>query len=166
MPGPVFGPEPLSPTLFLDRSALVFGDRAAVIDGERTFTYAELHDRCLRLAGALRAAGVGPGDRVSTLVPNTHVALEAHFGVAWAGAALNALNTRLADAELAWIVGHAGSRILICDHSLADMGEVIVAAVGPSGRTGPLRPSRATTTSSASPPPNRYGTRSPTSGGC
>ncbi len=129
MPGPVFGPEPLSPTLFLDRSALVFGDRAAVIDGERTFTYAELHDRCLRLAGALRAAGVGPGDRVSTLVPNTHVALEAHFGVAWAGAALNALNTRLADAELAWIVGHAGSRILICDHSLADMGEVIVAAV-------------------------------------
>ena len=128
MPGPVFGPEPLSPTLFLDRSALVFGDRVAVIDGERTFTYSELHGRCLRLAGALRAAGVGPGDRVSTLVPNTHVALEAHFGVAWAGAVLNALNTRLVAAELAWIVGHAGSRVLICDHSLADVGEAIVVA--------------------------------------
>ena len=128
VPGPVFGPEPLSPTLFLDRSALVFGDRVAVIDGERTFTYAELHDRCRRLAGALRAAGVGPGDRVSTLVPNTHVALEAHFGVAWAGAVLNALNTRLSAAELTWIVGHARSGILICDHSLLDIGEAIIAA--------------------------------------
>ena len=128
MPGPVFGPEPLTPTAFLDRSALVFGDRVAVIDGERTFTYAELRERCLRLAGALRAAGVGPGDRVSTLVPNTHVALEAHFGVAWAGAVLNALNTRLAAAELAWIVGHAGSRVLVCDHSLLEVGEAVAAA--------------------------------------
>ena len=128
VPGPVFGPEPLSPTSFLDRSALVFGDRPAVIDGERTFTYAELHDRCGRLAGALRAAGVNPGDRVSTLVPNTHVALEAHFGVAWAGGVLNALNTRLSAGELAWIVGHAGSRILICDHSLLEVGEAIIAA--------------------------------------
>ena len=126
---PVFGPEPLTPTLFLERSALVFGDRVAVIDGDLSFTYRELHDRCLRLAGALHAAGVGPGDRVSTLVPNTHVALESHFGVAWAGAVLNALNTRLAVGELAWIVGHAGSRVLVCDHSLFDVGEAIVAAV-------------------------------------
>ena len=128
VPAPVFGPEPLTPTLFLDRSAHVFGDRTAVIDGDLTLSYAELHDRCRRLAGALRAAAVSPGDRVSTLVPNTHVALEAHFGVAWAGAVLNALNTRLSAGELAWIVGHAGSGVLICDHSLADVGEAIVAA--------------------------------------
>ena len=126
---PVFGPEPLTPTLFLDRSALVFGDRVAVIDGDLSFTYGELRDRCLRLAGALRASGVVAGDRVSTLVPNTHVALESHFGVAWAGAVLNALNTRLAVGELAWIVGHAGSRVLVCDHSLLNVGEAIVASV-------------------------------------
>ncbi len=126
-PGPAFGPEPLAPTLFLDRSALVFGDRTALIDGDRTFTYRELRERCMRLAGALAGAGVRPGDRVSTLVPNTHVALETHFGVAWAGAVLNALNTRLAPAELTWITGHAGSRVLLCDHSLADVGEAIVA---------------------------------------
>ena len=125
--GPAFGPEPLTPTLFLDRSALVFGDRTALIDGERTFTYRELHQRCTRLAGALRQAGVSPGDRVSTLVPNSHVALESHFGVAWAGAVLNALNTRLSPGELTWIVNHAGSRVLICDRSLADVGAAIVA---------------------------------------
>ena len=125
--GPAFGPEPLAPTLFLDRSALVFGDRTAVIDGERSFTYRELQGRCMRLAGALTTAGVRPGDRVSTLVPNTHVALESHFGVSWAGAVLNALNTRLAPGELTWIVNHAGSRVLICDVSLADVGEAIAA---------------------------------------
>ena len=126
--GPAFGPEPLAPTLFLDRSALVFGDRTAMIDGDRSFTYRELQQRCMRLAGALCEAGVSAGDRVSTLVPNTHVALESHFGVAWAGGVLNALNTRLAPGELTWIVNHAGSRVLVCDRSLADVGEAIVAA--------------------------------------
>ena len=130
--GPAFGPEPLAPTLFLDRSALVFGDRTALIDGERRFTYRELRERCMRLAGALAEAGVRPGDRVSTLVPNTHAALESHFGVAWAGAVLNALNTRLSPGELTWIADHAGSRVLVCDHSLAEVGEAIVA--GPTTR--------------------------------
>ena len=128
--GPIFGPEPLTPTLFLDRSAHVFGDRVAVVDGAQSFTYLALRDRAMRLAGALRDAGVVPGDRVSVLAPNTHVALEAHFGVAWAGGVLNALNTRLSAAELTWIVGHAGSRVLICDHSLIDVGEAIAAGAG------------------------------------
>ena len=125
--GSAFGPEPLAPTLFLDRSALVFGDRTALVDGESTFTYRELHQRCMRLAGALRQAGVSAGDRVSTLVPNSHVALESHFGVSWAGAVLNALNTRLSPGELTWIVNHAGSRVLVCDQSLAEVGEAITA---------------------------------------
>jgi fatty-acyl-CoA synthase len=127
VPGPTFGPEPLTPALFLDRSAGVFGDRVAVVDGAESLTYRELRGRCMRLAGALRDAGVGPGDRVSVLAPNTHVALEAHFGVAWAGAVLNALNTRLSAAELTWIVNHAGSRVLICDGSLSDTGMAITA---------------------------------------
>ena len=126
--GPAFGREPLTPTSFLDRSALVHGDRTALIDGEREFTYRELQQRSLRLAGALAEAGVAPGDRVSTLVPNTHVALECHFGVAWAGGVLNTLNTRLAPGELAWILNHAGARVLICDHSLVATGEAIAAA--------------------------------------
>ena len=95
-----FGPVPLTPTSFLDRARAVSGSRTALVDGEVRRTYAELGDRCERLAGALAGLGVAPGDRVSVLSPNTGLALEAHFGVPWAGAVLNALNTRLAAGEL------------------------------------------------------------------
>ena len=105
--------EPLTPTSFLARSALVFGDRTAVVDGDARFTYAELHDRCQRLAGALVSLGASGGERVAVLAPNTHVLLEAHYGVPLAGAVLVALNVRLTAEELGWIVGHAGAPVLI-----------------------------------------------------
>ena len=130
-PAPVFGPEPLTPTAFLDRSAIVHADRLAMIDGDRSFTYSELAERSLRLAGALAGLGVGPGDRVSVLAPNTHVALEAHFGVPYAGAVLNALNTRLSVDELAYIVGHAGAKVLVVDDELAEVGAAVADRCGP-----------------------------------
>src|SRR5664280_413331 len=77
---------PLTPTAFLDRSAAVFGDHIAVVDGDRRFSYAQLHDRSRRLAGALAAAGAGA--RVAVLAPNSALSLEAHNGVPWAGAVL------------------------------------------------------------------------------
>ncbi len=121
-----FGPVALTPTAFLDRSRLVSGDRLALVDGEVRRTYAELADRCERLAGGLAGLGVAPGDRVSVLAPNTGVALEAHFGVPWSGAVLNALNTRLSAVELAWIVDHAGSRVLVVDRDLADLARDVL----------------------------------------
>ena len=125
-----FGPVPLTPTAFLDRARAVSGGRTALVDGEVRRTYAELAERCERLAGALAGLGVAPGDRVSVLSPNTGLALEAHFGVPWAGAVLNALNTRLAAGELAWIVGHAGSRVLLVDADLADLGREVLRQAG------------------------------------
>src|SRR6185437_2941766 len=112
--GPVAGPypEPLTPLAFLDRAAAVFGDRLAVVDGDRRFTYAELADRSARLAGALAGLGFTPGDRVAVLSPNSHVLVEAHFGVNLAGAVLVALNTRLGPRELAAILGHCGARVV------------------------------------------------------
>ncbi len=125
-----FGPVPLTPTSFLDRARAVSPARTALVDGDVRRTWAELADRCERLAGALAGLGVAPGDRVSVLSPNTGLALEAHFGVPWAGAVLNALNTRLSAAELAWIVGHAGSRVLLVDTDLAELGRDVVGRVG------------------------------------
>jgi fatty-acyl-CoA synthase len=113
--------EPLTPTSFLERSAVAYADRLAVVDGERRFTYAELRGRCARLAGGLVSLGVRPGDRVAVLCPNTHVLLEAHYGVPMAGAVLVALNVRLTPGELARIVEHAGARVLVYD---AELGEV------------------------------------------
>src|SRR4051812_36029905 len=88
-----FGDLPLTPTSFLDRARVVYASRVAVRGDGYESTYAELADRCERLAGALRGLGVQPGDRVSFLALNTHVGIEAHYGVTWAGAILNMLNT-------------------------------------------------------------------------
>jgi fatty-acyl-CoA synthase len=112
----------------------VYGDRTAFVDRWVTRTYAELADRCGRLAGALRAHGSGRGSVVSVLAPNTSMALESHFGVPMSGAALNALNTRLSVDELTYIVGHAGSDLLLTDHELADVAQSVAARVDRSLR--------------------------------
>lgn len=126
---PPFGPVALTPTALLDRSCAVFGDRLAVVDGDRSFTYRDFSDRCGRLAGALARIGIGAGETVSVLAPNTEMALGATFGVPWAGAVLNALNFRLTADELAYIVDHAGGRVLLADAAFAEKAEAVVAKV-------------------------------------
>jgi fatty-acyl-CoA synthase len=111
----------LTPLLFLERSASVFRERTAVIDGERRYTYAELGERARRLASALRGAGVRPGDRVAFLAPNAPPLLEAHFGVPMAGAVLVAINTRLSDGEVAYILTHSGARMLFAGSEFAPL---------------------------------------------
>jgi fatty-acyl-CoA synthase len=101
-----------------------------VIDGERRFSYAEFLDRCLRLAGALRAMGVAEGGRVAVLAPNTHVLLEAHYGVPFSGAVLVALNTRLTSADLSFIVSHSGAQVLIYDYELEHVAREIEGQAG------------------------------------
>jgi fatty-acyl-CoA synthase len=121
MPLP-FDYEPLTPTAFLHRAAQVFGDRIGVVDGDRRYTWAEFDAYCARFAGALHAAGVGPGERVALLAPNSHILLAAHYAVPLAGAVLVALNTRITPSDIAYILEHAGASLLICDHTLFDAG--------------------------------------------
>jgi fatty-acyl-CoA synthase len=121
----------LTPTAFLVRSATVFADRLAVVDGPCRWTYRDLFDRSRRLAGGLRALGVRSGHRVAVLAPNSALLVEAHHGVPFAGAVLVALNTRLAPPELGYILGHAEADVLLVDESLND---VAAAAASASGR--------------------------------
>ena len=107
--------SPLTPLEFLARSAAVYRDRVAVVEGERRFTYAELATRVARLASALQQLGVAAGDRVAVLAPNGTLALEAHFGPMQIGAVLVMLNTRLSGAELVWILNHCGAKVLLAD---------------------------------------------------
>jgi fatty-acyl-CoA synthase len=118
--------EPLTPVSYLDRAAAAHGDRVAVIDGDRRWTYGQLHERCRRLAGALRQrAGGRP---VAVLAPNTHVLLEANFGVPWAGVPLVAVNTRLSAGEVRYILEHSEAAVLLHD---PDFDELVgVAAEG------------------------------------
>ena len=110
---------PLSPIGFLERSAMVYPDKTAVVYGGRRFTYAELYARCRRLAGALAGRRVGPGDTVSLMAPNIPEMLEAHFGVPMSGAVLNALNYRLDADTIRFILGHAGTKVLITDREFS-----------------------------------------------
>ncbi|MGH3345026.1 MAG: AMP-binding protein, partial [Carbonactinosporaceae bacterium] len=107
-----------TPTAFLARSARVFADRTAVVDGDLRLTYCELWDRVRRLAAGLASRGAADGARVAVLAPNTHALLEATFAVPLAGAVLVALNTRLAPVELAWILDHSEAQLLIYDGDL------------------------------------------------
>ena len=113
----------LSPVSFLDRSAVAFPDRVAVVDGERRLTWAELRERSRRLAVALQESGIEKDDRVAFLALNTTELLEAHFGVPAAGAVLVAINTRLTRDEVAYILEHSGARVVVVDPSLAELVE-------------------------------------------
>ncbi|WP_044507997.1 AMP-binding protein [Gordonia sp. KTR9] len=127
--------EPLTPVTYLERAAVVHGHRIAVVDGPVRRTYAELLERCRRQAGLLAELGVGPGDRVAVLAPNSAMLLEAHFGVAMAGAVVVTLNTRLAAAELRYIVEHAGADVLLYDDSLAAVAETLGVATAMDSTT-------------------------------
>ncbi len=110
---------PLSPISFLRRSVTAFRDKTAVIDGERRFTYADLHDRCVRLASALAARGVGRLDTVAILASNVPEMIEAHFAVPMLGAVLNPLNTRLDATTIAFSLNHGRAKVLIADREFA-----------------------------------------------
>ncbi len=120
--------EPLTPTAFLTRAALVHGDRVALVDGERRDTYAELWERCRRQAGALRGAGIEPGDRVAVLASNSPLLLEAHYGVPLSGAVLVALNIRLRADSLAYILDHSEAALLLCDSAFEQLAREAAAA--------------------------------------
>ncbi len=109
---------PLTPLALVERGVLAFPDRTAVVSDRLSWTYEQLAERIGRLAGALTALGVGAGERVALLAPNTAPALECYTGAALAGAVLVPLNTRLSADEYAYILGHSESRALIVDASL------------------------------------------------
>ncbi|QBS37393.1 fatty-acid--CoA ligase [Thermaerobacter sp. FW80] len=111
----------------LRRAEQLFGGKAIVTPlpdkSFHRYTYADFVRRAKRLAVALRELGVGRGDRVATLCWNHHQHLEAYFGVPSAGAVLHTLNLRLHPDELAFIVNHAGDRVLLVDHILLPLFE-------------------------------------------
>jgi fatty-acyl-CoA synthase len=107
---------PLSPLEFARRTCRLHGAREAVVDGDLRLTYEEFFDRCDRWSGALQALGVGQGDRVATIAPNTHAQLEAFYAVPQLGAVLVPMNYRLTADDFVYMVNHSGSTVL-CVHS-------------------------------------------------
>ncbi len=116
----------LSPLSFLERSARVWPGKTAVVYGARRLTYSELAAEAQRVARALQASGVEPGDRVAYLMPNLPEMLIAHYAVPLAGAVLVAVNTRLTAEEVAYILSHSGAKIMVVDAALLSTAEAAV----------------------------------------
>jgi fatty-acyl-CoA synthase len=111
--------QPLTPLAFLERAAKVFPERTAIIHGGKRYSYEAFYARARRLASALSKIGVKKGDTVAVMLANTPPMLEAHYGVPMTGAVLNALNTRLDPAALAFILDHGEAKVLITDREFS-----------------------------------------------
>jgi fatty-acyl-CoA synthase len=113
----------ISPLSFIERSAKVYPQRPAIIHGSGPAcvrrTWSELYGRCRQLASALQQSGIGKGDTVAVMLPNTPAMVEAHFGVPMVGAVLNAINTRLDPSTVAFMLDHGEARTVIVDTEFA-----------------------------------------------
>ncbi len=109
----------LSPVSFLRRSADVYPDKAAVVDGDRRFTYRQFQARVHCLASALQGRGIGRGDKVVFICPNTPPLIEAHFAVPMIGAVLVSVNTQLAAREYLYIIDHSDAKAVFVDNEFA-----------------------------------------------
>jgi len=107
---------PLTPLEFARRSRRLYPDREAVVDGDLRLTYRQFLDRCDRWSGALQRLGVGRGDRVAYIAPNTYAQLESFYSVPQAGAVLVPINYRLTASDFGYILAHSGARV-VCAHA-------------------------------------------------
>jgi fatty-acyl-CoA synthase len=107
---------PLTPLEFARRTRRLYSDREAVVDGSLRLTHGEFFDRCDRWSSVLQGMGVGRGDRVAYIAPNTHAQLESFYAVPQLGAVLVPINYRLVSSDFAYILSHSGARI-VCVHS-------------------------------------------------
>lgn len=139
------GPDDGAHTIgrWLTDRAAVSPARIAIDDRGVRVDYATLAARASALAGRLRAAGYGPGDRLATVSGNSTDHVVAFFACALAGAAFVPLSWRLTPAELGTLIARLGPALLLVEEDYAALArdalraagrtEVPVAALGTAG---------------------------------
>jgi len=114
---------------WLTKREMISGNRLALVNRHKRFTYKQMNRRCNQLAHALRDSGVRPGDRVCSLLMNGHEQLELIFAVAKLGAIFLPINYRLTVPEIEYIVKDSGARTLFFHdefrHLAAGVGELV-----------------------------------------
>ena len=121
---------PLSPIPLIERAASVFPGHPSVVHGARRYTWSETWERARRLGSALSQRGIGKGDTVAVMLPNVPEMFECHFGIPMTGGVINALNTRLDAATIAFILNHGEAKILITDCEYAPTVEDALRRIG------------------------------------
>jgi long-chain acyl-CoA synthetase len=105
------------------------GDHIAIVCGETTRTYWELHERANRLARALASRGVARDERVAVMLPNSVEWFEATVAIARLGAQLVPVNWHLKRDEVAWILADSDTRVLLTHTDLQDVVRAALAVV-------------------------------------
>lgn len=145
--------RPLTLPSILEHAAQYHGDREVVsrsVEGPiHRYGYRDALSRAKKMAKALLALGVKPGDRVATLAWSTHRHFELYFAVTGIGAILHTINPRLHDDQIVWVARHAEDSVLFFDITFAEQ----VAQLAP--RIGSLRTLVAMTDRRHAPADNR-----------
>ena len=101
-------------------------DQEIVYRDLRRFTYREVRERVGRLASALAGIGVRPGDTVGVLDWDSNRFLEAFFAVPMMGAVLQTVNVRLPPEQIAYMINHAGSSVLLVNDDFVPLLQDLV----------------------------------------
>jgi fatty-acyl-CoA synthase len=113
----------------IDHAATFHGEREVIsrsVEGPiHTTTYAEIRARALKVAQRLEKDGIKLGDRVATLAWNTWRHLETWYGILGIGAIYHTVNPRLFPEQIAWIINHAGDRVMMTDLTFVPLLEKI-----------------------------------------
>jgi long-chain acyl-CoA synthetase len=107
----------LSISHVLSRARAMYSDRLAVWDGDNRLSYQQLGQRVDALAGALHALGLRKGDRIAVIDVNSQRYLECYYAAAQTGIVLLPMNSRLAPAEIAYILNDAGAKLVFASAS-------------------------------------------------
>ena len=126
----VEGTTTLSLAAVLAESAIRRPEHAAVVQGDRRLTYAQLWHLAARYAQALIDRGVGPGDRVALMAPNTIEFVAGYFGIVAAGGTIVPVPAMLQPKEAAYLLQHSGARSVVADPSLLPVASAAAEAVG------------------------------------
>ncbi len=121
----------------LRRSAARDPEKTAIVYRDLRQTYAELDVAVDRVATALAARGIGPGDRVILFSHNNHAFVVAYFALARLGAVSVPVNFMLTAGDVAYVLAHSGAVGLIAEDALVPVAEQALAGQAPGGPAGP-----------------------------
>jgi long-chain acyl-CoA synthetase len=117
----------LNLAVLLEDTAREYPNRAAVVQDMTRLTYADLDAAASRVAAALAAQGVGPGDNVALSCPNLPYFPVVYYGILKTGATVVPLNVLLTEREIAYHLADCAAKAYFCFEGTAEL---------PMGRAG------------------------------
>ena len=116
---------PLLVNDFLRRSTKLYADSEAIVDGPRRYTWSQIGDRVNQQANALRDMGIGKGDRVAIIAPNSNQFFETFYATAAIGAVIVPVNYRLIPSDFQYILEHSGAKVVYVDAEFTHLVDAI-----------------------------------------